>query len=201
MKISIILAHPDKNSFNHAIASVVTATLRRNGHDVNFHDLYAEKFSPELPVNEIPSETELPPEIKKHCDEISSTDGIVIVHPNWWGQPPAILKGWVDRIIRTGVAYNFLENDKGEGVPVGLLKAHTAIVFNTSNTPSEREESVFGDPLHLIWKNCIFDLCGVKTFHREIFRVVVTSTAEERKKWLEQVACIVNSFFPAIKDS
>lgn len=55
------------------------------------------------------------------------------------GQPPAILKGWVDRVIRAGVAYEFAEGDSGEGVPIGLLKAKSALVFNTSNTLEERE--------------------------------------------------------------
>ena len=92
--------------------------------------------------------------VVRHCSEIASADGIIIVHPNWWGQPPAILKGWVDRVSRPGVAYRFLEGDGGEGVPVGLLKAETAIIFNTSNTPEEREATVFGDPLDNLWKAC-----------------------------------------------
>ena len=64
-------------------------------------------------------------------------EGIIIIHPNWWGMPPAILKGWVDRVMRPGVAYEFLEGDSGEGVPRGLLRARRAIVFNTSNTLPE----------------------------------------------------------------
>ena len=71
-------------------------------------------------------EAVLPPEIARHCAEIAAADGIIVVHPNWWGQPPAILKGWIDRVIRPGVAYEFLDGDDGEGVPVGLLKAKTA---------------------------------------------------------------------------
>ena len=197
MIISIVLAHPDKNSFNHAIASTASAALVQNGHGVHFHDLYAEGFDPVLPGKEIPSEAVLPKSLADHCNEISSADGIVIVHPNWWGQPPAILKGWVDRVIRPGVAYNFLENDSGEGVPAGLLKARSAIVFNTSNTPADREQSVFGDPLELIWKKCIFELCGVKTFYRQMFGVVVTSTFEQRRLWLDQVGDTVNNYFPA----
>jgi len=51
-----------------------------------------------------------------------------------------------------------------EGIPIGLLQAKAAVVFNTSNTPPQREQAAFGDPLETIWKNCIFDLCGVKTF-------------------------------------
>lgn len=147
MKISVILAHPSKQSFNHAIAAAVVEGLNQNGHEVYFHDLYEEKFDPILPVAEIPKDVPLPLEIQKHCEEISEAEGIVIVHPNWWGQPPAILKGWVDRVIRPGVAYEFLEGDKGEGVPKGLLKATSAVVFNTSNTETEREKKVFGDPL------------------------------------------------------
>jgi NAD(P)H dehydrogenase (quinone) len=120
----------------------------------------------------------------------------VIVHPNWWGQPPAILKGWVDRVMRPGVGYRFLDGDGGEGVPVGLLKARAAIVFNTSNTAVEREQAVFGDPLELIWKNCIFGLCGVKDVHRETFGVVVTSTESQRRHWLARVSDIVDRHFP-----
>jgi len=196
LKISLILAHPDQNSFNHAIAARVLDALEKNGHRVNYHDLYAQRFEPLLPAGEIPTETDLPGEIKRHCEELAGADGIIIVHPNWWGQPPAILKGWVDRVVRPEVAYRFLEGDDGEGVPEGLLKARAALVFNTSNTPPDREQAVFGDPLQLLWKNCIFDLCGVPRFHREMYTVVVTSTPSQRAAWLEKAARAVNLFFP-----
>ncbi len=196
MNISVILAHPDNQSFNHAIAGTAATRLQKDGHDVTFHDLYAEQFDPLLPSQEIPTEALLSPDVERHCDEISSADGIIIVHPNWWGQPPAILKGWVDRVMRPGVAYKFLDGDQGEGIPVGLLKAKAAIVFNTANTPAERERDVFGDPLELLWRNCIFDLCGVSTFYRETFTVVVTSTYEQRQAWLRKVAEVVGKYFP-----
>lgn len=86
----------------------------------------------------------------------SEADGIVVIYLNWWGLPPAILTGWVDRIMRPGVAYEFLETDSGEGVPNGLLKAKKAIVFNTSNTETEREKKVFRDPLETILIYLIF---------------------------------------------
>jgi NAD(P)H dehydrogenase (quinone) len=134
--------------------------------------------------------------IETHCRDLSSSDGIIIIHPNWWGQPPAILKGWVDRVVRPGVAYKFLEGDTGEGIPVGLLKAKTAVVFNTANTPSEREQEAFGDPLQLLWKNCIFDLCGIPNFYRKMFTVIVTSTPGQRRLWLSEVQDIINRHFP-----
>lgn len=197
MKVSVILAHPDPGSFNHAIAGTAVEELRRAGHAVHFHDLYAEGFDPVLPSGEIPDEAALVNPIAEHCREIAAAEGIVIVHPNWWGQPPAILKGWIDRVIRPGVAYNFLEGDSGQGVPVGLLRVKTAIVFNTSNTPAEREQAVFGDPLELIWRNGVFGLCGVDDVHREVFGVVVTSTGEQRREWLKQAGRLVARSFPA----
>jgi NAD(P)H dehydrogenase (quinone) len=135
------------------------------------------------------------PVIMRHCDELRSSDGIIIIHPNWWCQPPAILKGWIDRVIRPGVAYEFREGDAGEGVPIGMLSGAVAMVFNTSNTPEQRERTVFGDPLDLLWKNCIFEFCGVSAFYRRMFRVIVTSTAEERRQWLQEARDAVKKYF------
>jgi NAD(P)H dehydrogenase (quinone) len=196
MQISVISAHPNSQSFNHAIAHAALAELKRNGHQVYFHDLYAEAFDPILTAGEIQKEASVPPEVGRHCREISSADGIIIVHPNWWGQPPAIMKGWVDRVIRPGIAYRFEDEDQGEGIPIGLLKAKAVCVFNTSNTKPQREASVFGDPLETLWKNCVFGLCGVKTFYRETFSVVVTSTMEQRQEWLAKVREVVQRYFP-----
>jgi NAD(P)H dehydrogenase (quinone) len=196
MRISVILAHPDPDSFNHAIAQTAVDAIKANGYRVFFHDLYQEKFDPRLNLEEIAKDAILPSTIRKHCDEISEASGIVIVHPNWWGQPPAILKGWVDRVLRPGIAYEFMEGDSGEGIPNGLLKARAALVFNTSNTESEREKDVFGDPLETIWKNCIFGLCGVTSFHRRTFNVIVTSTEYERRDWFNDVEKDINTFFP-----
>jgi putative NADPH-quinone reductase len=68
-----------------------------------------------------------------------------------------------------------------------------------SNTETQREKDVFGDPLETIWKNCIFDLCGVTNFHRRMFNVIVSSTDKQRKKWLDSVTKDINKLFPQIR--
>jgi len=196
MKALVIVGHPDPASFNHALATAVCDTLEKNGHHVTFHDLYAEGFDPILTSREIPEDGPVPDAIRAHCDALQSADGIVIIHPNWWGQPPAILKGWIDRVVRPGVAYCFEAGDGGEGLPVGLLKARAAVVFNTSNTPDEREQSAFGDPLEAIWKRCVFDLCGVKRFYRRTFNVIVTSSQGQRRTWLDEASQLTAHVFP-----
>lgn len=196
MTILLTLAHPSPGSFNHALAAEAKRTLRKAGHEVLFHDLYAEAFPPLLPAEEIPSAAHLDACVERHCHELARADGIVIVHPNWWGMPPAIMAGWVGRVFRPGVAYRFLEGDEGEGVPVGLLKAHTAVVLNTSNTFEEREQRVFGDPLDSIWRKCVFDLCGVRRCVRRTFGVIVTSTPAQRQQWLVEASEIIQQAFP-----
>ena len=195
MKILVLLGHPQPGSFNHSLAETVVATLERGGHDVVFHDLHAEGFDPAMTAAEIPTDAPLEPEIARHCEELAAAEGIVVVHPNWWGQPPAILKGWIDRVVRPGVAYRFLEGDSGEGIPEGLLKVNTAVVLNTSNTKLERELETFGDPLEGLWARCIFGLCGVEDVRRRNFGVIVTSTYEERVAWLKEAAQMVAQAF------
>ncbi len=194
--ILVILGHPRQGSFNHAIADVIIKTLKNNGHKVISHDLYKEGFNAILTYDEISKNSKLKKAIKKHCTELSQAEGIIVIHPNWWGQPPAILKGWIDRVIRANVAYKFVNGDQGEGIPIGLLKARTALIFNTADTPMKREKKVFGDPLETLWKKCILEYCGVKKVYRKVYSVVVTSTPKQRKKWLEDVGSIVNKYFP-----
>jgi len=196
MEISVILAHPYPESFNHAIYQTVLETLKKNGHQIQAHNLYEEGFNPLLEGSELATGETSDPLVLQHRKEIKKAQGIVIIHPNWWGQPPAILKGWTDRVLRSGVAYQFAEDDDGSGVPEGLLVADAALVFNTSNTPKEREIQVFGDPLERIWRDCVFDFCGIKNYYRKMFRVVASSTFDERKQWLEEVEGTINCYFP-----
>lgn len=181
MKVSIILGHQHPGSFNHAIAATAKETLGAAGHTVWFHDLYAENFDAILPHEEIAGPV-TNPLVQQHLEEIAEADGIVIVHPNWWAMPPAILKGWIDRVMRQGVAYKF-EN----GAPKGLLKAQTALVFTTSNTPKEIELKWFGDPLENLWTTCILRYVGVKNVERTNYESIIMSRPEERAAWLEDV--------------
>jgi putative NADPH-quinone reductase len=192
MKVLIIIGHQQQGSFNHAIAQTAMEELKAGGHEVVYHDLYAEEFDPILPADQVPKDAALDPVVKQHCDEVRAADGYVIVHPNWWGMPPAILKGWVDRVIRQGTMYEFGPN----GV-VQHLKGRRALVFTTSNTPREDELRFYGDPLENLWKNCIFGLVGVEDFQRRNFESIIMSTAEQRRGWLEEVRKLVRERFPS----
>jgi len=192
MKILVVIGHQRKESFCHAIADTAVEQLEAAGHEIVFHDLYEEMFDPILTEEEIPNDAELEPVVKQHVDEVLAADGYVIVHPNWWGQPPAILKGWVDRVFRQGLVYKF----SPEGV-IGLLAGRKALVLTTSNTPRDDELRLFGDPLENLWKACVFGFCGVEDFCRRNFESIILSTYEQRCEWLDEVRRLVAERFPA----
>ena len=191
MKTLIFLAHPKPGSFNHAIAETVFRSLEELGHEPILHDLYAERFDPVLSVEELTcANEELPESLKKHQAEVQDAKGFVFVHPNWWGNPPAILAGWLDRVLRNGFAYRFTE--KG---PVPLLGDKIVQVFSTSNTPREVELNVYRDPLENFWKTIVFGLCGCESFERRNFEPVILSTDEQRCDWLCEVGETIHRRF------
>src|SRR5688572_2750377 len=164
----IVVANPSSTSLSHAMASAAQRVLVASDYEIAYHDLYAERFDPIQPTGEdgnVASSNRL---VEQHCAELARADLILVFHPNWWGQPPAILKGWIDRVFRLGTAYGYPPGVPPEGLPVGLLKARHALVFNTSNTPAAREQAVFGDPLDILWRKCVFDLCGVDSVIRRM---------------------------------
>lgn len=195
MEILLILAHPRQDSFNHALAETCRAVLTEKGHKVIFHDLCAEHFDPVLKGAELSRDAVLDDVIKQHCDELVRCDGLLFVHPNWWGMPPAILKGWIDRVVRAGTAYRYVANEKGETYPQSLIKANRALVLTTSNTAPDDEEAIFGDPLETLWKKVVFGICKMDDVRRKNFSVVITSTPELRKQWLREAADLASETF------
>lgn len=177
-------------------------TLQRAGHETVIHDLYAEEFDPVLKADEaytvgdsieqtLSKSTD--PVVSLHRHEINLADGLLIAHPNWWGKPPAILAGWLDRVLVPGVAYRL---ESAEGEPEGLLSIRTALILNTSDTPPDREASVLGDPLQLIWENCVLPYCGVNNVERRMFGAVAGSELQQRESWLGEVEQLSNKCFP-----
>ncbi|MGW4745668.1 NAD(P)H-dependent oxidoreductase [Streptomyces sp. NPDC004290] len=187
MRVAVYLAHPRTGSFNHAVFDAVVAELRERGAEVVAHDLCAEGFPAVLSADETGTVEEAgraqESQVALHRAEVATVDAMVFIHPNWWGMPPAVLAGWVQRVLVPGVAYKL---GAAEGEPVGLLKVGKALVLNTSDTPAEREESEFGDPLERIWSACVLPYVGVSEVRRVVFRTVADSTEETRGDWLDQ---------------
>ena len=185
MKASVILAHPYTKSFNHAIFHRAVSFLEERGITVFAHDLYAEGFNPVMTTGELGKEPTEDPLVERYVREFMESNLLVFIHPNWWGQPPAMMKGYIDRVVRPPHAYDF--DEKEVTLVEGKLGSKRAVVFNTSNTPEEKELGYFHDPLESIWGRCVFGFCGLDNYARKMFRIVADSTEEVRKDWLIEV--------------
>ncbi|MBM3796131.1 MAG: NAD(P)H-dependent oxidoreductase [Acidobacteria bacterium] len=195
MNLSILLAHPRPGSLCHQLARAAADAACAQGWTAALHDLYAERFDPVMGDAEAASRRSDDPLVERHCAEVATADGIVIVHPNWWSGPPAILKGWCDRVMRPGVAYTFSELDANKGAPVGLLRARAVLALHTGSMPRAVEEKRLGNPLELLWHKALFAPCGVTSFRQLSFAPVANATPEQCDLWLAQTREAVRGLF------
>jgi putative NADPH-quinone reductase len=190
MKALVVVGHPAPGSFCRAIADRIRETWSAAGCQVRFHDLVEEDFDPRLTAAEARGRATGDPLVRQHITELRDSDLLAVVHPNCWGAPPAIMKGWIDRVFAPDAAYGFIKGvDQGD-VPVGLLATKVALVINTGNTPLDREREAFGDPLERMWRDCILTYCGVGEVMRALFGVVATSSEDERRRWLMEAVTL-----------
>lgn len=128
----LILANPVIKSFDHALADAYADVVRSYRQDVEIRDLNALGFDPVLKAHERPGAATpvLAPDVEAEVAEIAASDAIVLVYPIWFGGPPAILKGYVDRVF--GAGYTFRQFREGAGQP--HLKGKLLVSITTSGT-------------------------------------------------------------------
>ena len=87
----LVVASPSSNSFSHAMAGIAAEVLRAADYGLTSHDLYGERFDPVQPTGEADNRTSADELVEAHCRDLAVAKLILVFHPNWWGQPPAIL--------------------------------------------------------------------------------------------------------------
>ncbi len=193
MRILLILCHPQPGSFNHAIADRARETLAAAGHQVIFHDLYQEGFDPVLTAPEHRRGVSFDEQVVRHTKELEASGGVVFVHPEWWGQPPALLKGWLDRVLRPGVAYEPADEELREQAPVPLLGEKTALVLAT------RDAGARSGLLERVWLEGVFAFCGIRAAGCQVLHDLRRLGPAERQGWLDQVSGVLLRLFPPVQ--
>ena len=102
---AVVLAHPDPNSFNGLVADAYCEAVRACGQEAIVRDLYALGFDPVLKDHERAATAgfHLSADVEAELDAIRGSDVLVLVYPIWFGMPPAMMKGYVDRVLGAGV--------------------------------------------------------------------------------------------------
>ncbi|MEM7737400.1 MAG: NAD(P)H-dependent oxidoreductase [Deinococcota bacterium] len=184
MNTLVVYAHPSSTSFNAAIRDEVTQTLTEQGHDVRIHDLYAMNFNPVLDADDFASfgRSEVPEDVAAEQDAIRWADSLVFVYPVWWWDRPAILKGWVDRVIRYGFAFEY----GPEGLK-GLLNHKTLVIQTHGSTTQMYEAFDAQEAPRRTMMNGTLKFAGIEDATYQAFYGVATSDEAQRQAWLQEV--------------
>ena len=194
MKHAVIVAHPDPKSFTLSVAHAYCEAVKAKGHEPLLRDLYAMEFDPRLKASEIPGHTGFAPadDIVAERALLKDASVFAFVYPFWVNAPPAMLKGYIDRVFGLGFAYG----------PQGsanqpLLTGRKMISFTSSGAPTEWvEETGAWDAERAIFDKHLARLSGLDVLdHIHFGGIVPGIRADVVERHLESVRTAVTKHF------
>ncbi len=190
MKITIVFNHPYEGSYCNAILRAVTAGITRAGHEVDLIHLDNDGFNPVMSARDlkgfkdgIPSDSQ----VINYRDRINEADHLIMLFPIWWELMPAMTKGFIDKVIFPGVAYDYDHTGRYPKMIKRWHKLKSVTVITTMNTPSLIYRLVFGNAIKKAIFSGTFWKLGYKNRKWISFNMVKFVTDEKRKKWLTQL--------------
>ena len=189
MRALVIYCHPSESSFNAAIRDLVCERLRATGAKIRLHDLYGENFQPVLTRQEWqdyldPALNTAP--VSWDVEALRWCDTLIFVYPTWWYGPPAMLKGWLDRVMLPEVAF-LMPDGENKTIRPGLQHITRLGVFTTCGA-SFWLTSLIGAPGKRTLLRGVGYLCA--TQRRSVFAahyLMDSSTPESRARHLDHV--------------
>lgn len=178
MSVCMVLAHPDRTSLSYQLFNETAVILEAGGDKVYRQDLHAEDFDPVMPLDELKRRMSLDPQVSRYARELGQSGHLILIHPDWWSSPPAILKGWVDRILRPGTAYDEIHDfpgDEAEFVPLLSYKKVSVVALSYRDVSSRT--------LRAFWEDTVFGWCGVRDFSLYHLKDIGGMGAERIGQW------------------
>jgi NAD(P)H dehydrogenase (quinone) len=186
MNVLVVYAHPDPSSFNAFVLERVVATMSAK-HTVRVLDLYADAFNPRLDKAEIASQlagAPLPDELAPHVEMLRWCNRLVFVYPTWWSGPPAMLKGWFDRVWVRGVAYDVEASGRLRGLFTNVGRVAVVTTHGSSKIVNVAE----GETGKQLMRRSLGPLCTRRRPVRWIALYTVDrSTAADRLAFVRRV--------------
>jgi NAD(P)H dehydrogenase (quinone) len=181
----IVLAHPNSASLNHRVCQAFIQGLEQAGAAWELNDLYASGFNPVMAgsdFNQFTGDGPLPADVLAEQARLGRSDALALIYPVWWNEAPAMLKGWIDRVLSKGFAYDVT----AEGAFQPLLKLKKLLILNTADNPAELlESSGLNAAARLTKAEGTFRFCGASQIEHRILGAVSSDEAG-RKRFLEE---------------
>lgn len=192
-KILIVYAHPEApSSFNFDLKERLAERLGARGHTVSVRDLYASGFDPVLSSDDLAAikGKSVPDDIKTEQSFVRDADAMVFIYPIWWSGPPAMAKGYFDRVMTNGFAYEF----RG-GVKAGLLSGRRAIVVNShGNAAKDYDERGYYAAMKLLADDGVLKYCGFDAVEHIFYGGMAAKPREEKETDIEGAVEAVAGF-------
>lgn len=182
-KVLLICASP-ADSLGSALASRYAAAASASGHTVRRLDLHRLAFDPVLHQGYQQPQA-LEPDLQAAQADILWAGHLVVVTPVWWGSVPALLKGFLDRVLLPGFAFRY---HKGKAFPEGLLKGRSADLLVSMDTPPWFFRWFYRQPGIWQMKTTTLEFCGVRPVRVLRCGPLIGSTPVRRERWLAQAA-------------
>ncbi len=185
----LVVAHPSPDSYSRALAARAEAGLTTAGHEVIVIDLYALGVRPAMTAEERHEyhgdSPIVDPLIAEHADLVRRAEAIVFVYPTWWSGLPAILKGWLERVMVPGVG--FVLDERTNKVRPGLGQMRRIVGISTYGSPRSYVRLV-NDNGRRILTRALRMSCGfrVRTSWLGLY-AIDTATPAERNEFLARV--------------
>ncbi len=138
MRFLVLFCHPSQKSFSAALYNSTCSSLQKAGHEIRKINLYKEHFDPKLSLDEWNSYLDETHKniknLKQHVENLLWAEGLIFIFPTWMYGPPALLKGWLERVWLPDVAFEISSGK--QNIPKGKLKhIRRFCVVTTSGSP------------------------------------------------------------------
>ncbi len=183
MKVLIINGHPRPGSLSDAFEQAYAEGAGPVVDEVRRLRVRNVPFRPDVETPS-PRNQSFSDELRRAQSLIEWADHLVFVYPTWWGTVPALLKGFLDRVLTSDFAF---EEVKGGTGYEGRLTDTSAHLITSMDTPRWVYRWIYGRPGHNAMRNATLGFCGVWPVHVSAFGPVRESTADERGQWLDEV--------------
>jgi NAD(P)H dehydrogenase (quinone) len=163
----VIGREPSETSHNREILRVTKQQLENKDKKYEVIDLYKEEFNPVL------RENQEDPDVERYQEQIQRSDNLVFIYPIWWNGPPAILKGFLDKVFTVGFAFRYEKVPFFNfGRPIGLLEGKNAVTITTSGGPTWIHRLAQRSRGIKVVKKDVLELAGIKTSSYHIGRAL-----------------------------
>lgn len=187
MHTLIVYCHPYEQSFCHAMLETLCERYDREGTSYEVIDLYADGFDPVLSRDELAvynAGTALDPLVTRYQELIAGCNRLVFIFPVWWNDAPAMLKGWLDKVLLAGFSWEAT----GAGLKGTLTYIESAEVYTASSNPTEFIREHTGDAIRrMLIEGTLWQL-GIGRGTWENFGGMDTSTPGERAEFLRKLS-------------